>query len=135
MKVHTWKKPYKCTYCDYQSYQKEKVDAHVLVHTGEKPFGCDLCDYRCTQKSNLKRHIRKHTGEKPCKCKFCEHRSGSSSDLKKHLFVHENKKDMKEEEHKVDVGSDFYVQNHNLKVEEEFVEVKNEYCYVKEEKL
>ncbi|XP_068210953.1 zinc finger and BTB domain-containing protein 7C-like isoform X11 [Palaemon carinicauda] len=80
-------KMHRCTYCPFTSFNKTKLERHLLVHTGEKPFACSYCPSAFSQKSNLKRHIQTHTGEKPFECPSCPYRAGLKQSLKLHIMM------------------------------------------------
>ncbi|XP_064092923.1 zinc finger and BTB domain-containing protein 7B-like isoform X12 [Macrobrachium nipponense] len=83
----TYWKVHRCTYCQFTSINKTKLERHLMVHTGEKPFACSYCPSAFSQKSNLKRHMQTHTGEKPFLCPLCPYRAGLKQNLKAHMIM------------------------------------------------
>ena len=54
-------KEYKCAFCNRQFTKKSVLDNHLMIHTGKRPFGCSLCDYVSIQKRCVLIHlIRTH---------------------------------------------------------------------------
>lgn len=53
---------YVCFMCEYGSYLRGEIRAHILKHIGVKPFKCSLCSIAFTRKFHLLAHIRNKHG-------------------------------------------------------------------------
>ena len=58
------------------------------IHTNKKPFSCSQCDYKCSRLYNLKKHQRTHTGNAPYVCSLCERKFKLLHHLKQHQKIH-----------------------------------------------
>lgn len=109
---------FKCMICDFETMDKNLLDAHKSAHVGERRFTCDKCPkafrmkhhlvehtkthtktkrFKCTVcekaftvKSNLNMHMKYHSGERAFSCKFCEKSFVHRGDLNRHLKIHES---------------------------------------------
>uniref|UniRef100_A0A146L4C6 Zinc finger protein 568 n=1 Tax=Lygus hesperus TaxID=30085 RepID=A0A146L4C6_LYGHE len=85
MEVHSGKKPYKCTKCDYRGTLKASLQSHMRVHESCK-FKCDQCDFKARRSYGLKIHKRvNHTGERPYACEICDRKYPDCGALNFHM--------------------------------------------------
>ncbi|XP_063391777.1 oocyte zinc finger protein XlCOF6-like [Cydia fagiglandana] len=92
MIIHTGEKPFRCTYCGYESSRKSNLRTHLTTHTDDKPFRCTHCDHKSRTKAHLRTHLITHTGEKPFSCSHCSYKCRSKADLQTHLMTHTDEK-------------------------------------------
>jgi KRAB domain-containing zinc finger protein len=84
-------KRYCCDFCDYSTYIKSHLEAHLgAIHGGTKDYKCDACDQVFSVDQNLKRHIRRVHREviKKFSCELCNHKFLTVAELKSHSSVH-----------------------------------------------
>lgn len=103
--VHTKKKRFKCSLCNYDSYFKNDLKKHKQCHektnsfkrfeildltkqlsddVDTEVFKCRICSSTFDNKPSLKLHILQHTGSTPFLCSIC----GSSFRVEKSLKQH-----------------------------------------------
>ncbi|CAD5119429.1 DgyrCDS8041 [Dimorphilus gyrociliatus] len=51
---------YMCRFCGRNFCRKALLKRHLAVHSGKKDFTCTQCDYATSHKSNLERHKKVH---------------------------------------------------------------------------
>ena len=71
-RIHSGKRPQRCTQYNYSASQLVSLRNHISKHTGEKTHHCNQCEYSTAYFSNLKVHKRTHCGEKPPRCTVCK---------------------------------------------------------------
>ncbi|XP_037042787.1 zinc finger protein 813-like [Bradysia coprophila] len=89
-RVHTGKKPYKCTQCDYASAQAINLCRHERIHS-ENEFKCDICNRTFRHKAYLIDHKNVHTGEKPYECDVCNETFALRARLYNHRYQRHRK--------------------------------------------
>ena len=91
--THTNEKPFKCSFCSYQSKTRHNLSCHLQdVHaqflTGEEQgrHKCELCNFSTGMSRKLRRHLASHIDERPYACTFpgCSYRAKRSDSLKSH---------------------------------------------------
>jgi KRAB domain-containing zinc finger protein len=76
---------FKCSECDYATYEKTNYTRHLRIHTKERPFKCEQCDSKFSQKSSLNRHIKSiHLEVKPFHCDQCDASFSKEYELNHH---------------------------------------------------
>ncbi|KAJ0184211.1 hypothetical protein K1T71_000634 [Dendrolimus kikuchii] len=84
-KVHEGLNPYKCSLCEYSTYNSVLFQEHVWIHEGVKPYECAFCKYRSVSKKNLKKHELIHRPNYPLRCKKCKYIARHNRALKCHM--------------------------------------------------
>ncbi|XP_013398327.1 uncharacterized protein LOC106164839 [Lingula anatina] len=80
---------FKCQFCGFIFYSKEKHELHELVvHRGKEPFKCQFCDKMFAQRESYLEHEIIHTGVQPYKCRFCARAFGDEQDCILHERIH-----------------------------------------------
>lgn len=64
-KIHTRRKPFKCTECSKAFISCSHLTQHQPIHTGEKPYKCIECGKAFNHNSTLSENQQMHTSEKP----------------------------------------------------------------------
>lgn len=88
-------KVYKCTECDYYSFNKYNVNKHNIIHDTNLKFKCQRCSKSFRRKQEYKQHLKYHSGEKVYRCHFdgCEMKFVVKRDLTRHIkFKHTHEK-------------------------------------------
>ncbi|KAM4794939.1 uncharacterized protein WCC33_000097 [Rhinophrynus dorsalis] len=86
-KIHTRKKPFRCSKCGKCFTTKSYLRTHQNSHTEEKTFNCYECRKCFKSKYLLLKHELFHTGGKSFECSEC----GKCFTLKRHLIQHQGK--------------------------------------------
>ncbi|MEQ2199583.1 hypothetical protein XENOCAPTIV_003902, partial [Xenoophorus captivus] len=82
----SFKKRFKCEFCDYSCENKKLLLNHQLSHTNDRPFKCDYCKYSTSKEEFLVSHMAiKHTGEKPFSCDMCHFTTKHRKNLRLHV--------------------------------------------------
>lgn len=78
---------FKCTYCEYVSDYKHRVQKHESACHGVpmNKFFCKVCNKEYFQCSDLKLHEATHSGGMPYKCNLCNKRFKRKSSIKTHM--------------------------------------------------
>ena len=72
---------FKCTQCDYASFNASALRTHLKTNSEEKSNKCNQCDYASVHAS-IWGHIWKCTAEK---CNQCDHVSTQAGNLRRHM--------------------------------------------------
>ncbi|XP_053149305.1 zinc finger protein with KRAB and SCAN domains 7-like [Hemicordylus capensis] len=94
-RIHSGKKPHRCSFCGKTFSGRSHLIIHERTHTGEKPYNCSACGKNFSRNSHLIVHKRTHTGEKPYKCSYCGKMFSHNSLLIKHERTHTGEKPYK----------------------------------------
>ena len=75
----------KCNQCDYVSFHRGNLRAHMKTHSGEKSYKCSQCNYSSCTARSLRVHVMAHSGEKNNKCNQCGFASSYTGNLRVHM--------------------------------------------------
>eukprot|EP00088_Acartia_fossae_P034948 TRINITY_DN3593_c0_g1_i2.p1 TRINITY_DN3593_c0_g1~~TRINITY_DN3593_c0_g1_i2.p1 ORF type:complete len:461 (-),score=18.15 TRINITY_DN3593_c0_g1_i2:122-1504(-) len=86
----SWKKPFKCQFCDYTSINRSNILKHENgqhLNPSERKYNCAICDKSFKTLNNLSQHIASHKN-KIFSCEFCTKQFRSNIGLKQHRRLH-----------------------------------------------
>lgn len=95
---------YKCNICGRGFYLLASIRRHEAIHSGNRKYKCSFCDYTSFQRCNLDRHLKRHNNEdddfsqpdthsfemskgKVLICKLCSFKTKGKSVLTKHMVT------------------------------------------------
>ncbi|XP_051869953.1 zinc finger protein 142 [Pristis pectinata] len=83
---HDGIKPYKCSYCDFGTTRRYRLDAHESLHTGLGRLACDLCQQTFGTGSKLRIHkLRVHEKRPTHFCALCDYSGYNQNDITRHM--------------------------------------------------
>ncbi|XP_066257833.1 zinc finger protein 711-like [Euwallacea similis] len=87
---------FKCAECEYTTFSKDRLAAHVKRHSNEL-FTCHMCKFVTKREEYLQTHFKfKHTDlEKPYPCDTCSYKGKTKRELDRHYSRMHNKDQLK----------------------------------------
>ncbi|XP_069792101.1 zinc finger protein 142 [Narcine bancroftii] len=82
---HDGVKPHKCSYCDFSTTRRYRLDAHESLHTGVGRLACDACQQTFGTGSKLRIHkLRVHEKRPTHFCALCDYSGYNQNDITRH---------------------------------------------------
>ncbi|XP_043931171.1 zinc finger protein 142 [Protopterus annectens] len=83
---HEGIKPYKCSYCDFSTTRRYRLEAHESLHTGMGRITCDICSQTFGTNSKLRIHkLRVHEKKPTHFCMLCDYSGYNQNDITRHM--------------------------------------------------
>ncbi|XP_032880825.1 zinc finger protein 142 isoform X2 [Amblyraja radiata] len=83
---HDGAKPHKCSYCDFRTARRYRLEAHESLHTGVGRLACDACQRTFGTGSKLRVHkLRVHDKTPTHFCALCDYSGYNHNDISRHV--------------------------------------------------
>ncbi|XP_078259376.1 zinc finger protein 142 [Rhinoraja longicauda] len=83
---HHGAKPHKCSYCDFSTARRYRLEAHESLHTGVGRLACDACQRTFGTGSKLRVHkLRVHDKTPTHFCALCDYSGYNHNDISRHV--------------------------------------------------
>ena len=92
-KIRTVKKVFRCSLCDFFSFNRESTEQHIRVHNepqNTKLYYCSTCKYSTRIKPYFDKHRKLHSNTivRPFKCSYCPYQGRFRSHTRAHEMRH-----------------------------------------------
>ena len=92
-KIRTVKKVFRCSLCDFFSFNRESTEQHIRIHNepqNTKLYYCSTCKYSTRIKPYFDKHRKLHSNTivRPFKCSYCPYQGRFRSHTRAHEMRH-----------------------------------------------
>ncbi|XP_030065587.1 zinc finger protein 142 isoform X2 [Microcaecilia unicolor] len=127
---HEGMKPHKCSFCDFSTTRRYRVEAHESLHTGVGRIACDVCSQTFGTNSKLRIHkLRVHEKKPTHFCPLCDYSGYNQNDITRHTkSCHNGELNFNCPQCQARFSSETALKQHTLRKHEEKVNYSCPHC-------